>query len=149
MHPSIKRQAVRKIPPIVTAAVIGSMSLMGAVLIWSIEPSRPNDFNSNPATPANLADYDDVVGLSAIEVKKPEGDHQTAQSLHSIIHGEEDGVRVVRIKLTEGGDEVVVDADTGMFIKKRSADSLNYKPMPMPGMPGGEAIPMGTKSSMG
>lgn len=48
---------------------------------------------------------------------------------HSIAFGEENGVRVVKFRLAENGDEIVVDAATGRFIESRAVPPMMVPPM--------------------
>ena len=150
MQNTFRRQASRKIPRWLTVSALGGFTLMGAVLIWSFETDSQMGGNrtSSAAITSSLEDADDCV---AYQFGNENNDNRILDEpeLHSVIYDLEKGVRIVRIQLVEGGDEIVVNAETGQFIEKRLPAASKGKnpasiPMTTPIMP-----PMVPKSSMG
>jgi hypothetical protein len=99
------------------AAGVALAAGTGAV-IWA--------YRDRPAGPPPDAGRPDAVGNRAT-VPLPPGNG--AAGLHSVVPAVEHGVRVLKIRVTPGGDELIVDAVTGRLLETR--------PAPRPAGPGG------------
>jgi hypothetical protein len=90
--------------------------IAGGAVIWS---GRGED---NPTVPAQADGPDHYVsGLARILPAPPVDGFgaATGPALHTVAYTVENGTRVVKIKVVETGDELVVDAITGRFIEAR------------------------------
>lgn len=76
-------------------------------------------FRAGPANPPPDAGAPDasLPNQKMLPVPPAEG----APGLHSVIPAMENGVRVLRIRVTPGGDELIVDAVTGRLLETRPA----------------------------
>ncbi len=97
-------------------AAVGLLAVVGFGVYWS-QPDRALD-----EVPPEAMD------LPKRSVPPPFPDQLTG--VHSVSTGDEHGVRVVRIQVVPGGDELVVDAATGRLIEARPA-----RPVSPPGKP--------------
>jgi hypothetical protein len=79
--------------------------------------------------PGDAAPVEPPVGVSMRVVPPPIIDPPAG--LHAVAAGEEEGVRVLRIQVVPGGDELVVDAATGRLLESRPAG----RPTTPPGKP--------------
>jgi hypothetical protein len=93
--------------------VLAGVSLLliaAGTVIWSMRDQQTaGDANSG------------VPEVSVAQRRLPPPPPETA--LHSLRYAVENGVRVVKIKLTEGGDELVIDAATGRLLEARPTAS--------------------------
>ena len=84
-------------------AAVGLLGLVGLGVYW-VPADRP------PAARP-------VVSTRVVPPPVPDD----PPGLHAVSTGEEEGVRVVRIRVVPGGDELIVDAATGRLLEARPA----------------------------
>lgn len=98
------------------ALAAGSLLLIaGGTVIWCMRDARNEpalDLTQARGPQATVLDTD------FISVRVPPRP-DTDQMLNSVAFASENGVRVVKIKVTASGDELVVDATTGRLLEAR------------------------------
>ena len=94
---------------VVPAAGVALAAGVGAV-IWT--------FRDRPADPAPGAGQSGAAPNRNVVPLPPGGG---AAGLHSVVPAVEHGVRVLKIRVTPGGDELIVDAVTGRLLETRPA----------------------------
>jgi hypothetical protein len=100
------------------ALAAGSLLLIGGgTLVWSFhDTGPPTDLNGQPPMHATVATPDpDEPAVLRRTLTMPGAE----MTLHSVAYAVENGTRVVKIKVVETGDELVVDAATGRLIEAR------------------------------
>lgn len=100
------------------ALAAGTLLLIGGgALIWSTQGAEPGP----PALHAQEAPAGELfVHARTIPLPPTDGQVQMSNmSLHSVAFTMENGTRVVKIKVVETGDELVVDAATGRLLEAR------------------------------
>ncbi len=103
------------------ALAAGSLLLVsGGMVVWSARDSDP------PGTPPGPTDGTEAVAVAHVPVALEPGGPRRALpmpgpevTLHSVAFAIENGTRVVKIKVVETGDELVVDAATGRLLEAR------------------------------
>jgi hypothetical protein len=86
-----------------------ALAVGAGAAIWAFRDPPP----ARPTPPAGPA----VLDGKALPVPGNDG----AAGLHSVTVGVENGVRVLKIRVTPGGDELIVDAATGRLLETRPA----------------------------
>src|SRR4051794_10005171 len=82
-----------------------ALVLAAGVVVWAFR-------DPNPEPPAGPGAVPPASRVPAPVVDRPAG-------LHSVTAGVENGVRVLKIRVTPGGDELIVDAATGRLLETR------------------------------
>ncbi len=97
------------------ALAAGSLLLIGGgTLVWSSRDAGPGAGTTDPLPVQAVPSTDEaIVPRRGLPPLIPE------QTLHSVAYAIENGTRVVKIKVVETGDELVVDAATGRLIEAR------------------------------
>jgi len=90
----------------------------GGTLVWSVRDAGA------PAGPPHQSDPADLALAQAPVLPEPALGRRPLPprpefTLHSVAYTTENGVRVVKIKVVESGDELVVDAATGRLLEAR------------------------------
>lgn len=94
------------------ALAAGSLLLIGGgAIVWTSRDTKLETEQSGPVVAAAGSD------VHAIRRELPAP--PTAVPLHSVAFTMENGTRVVKIKVLETGDELVVDAATGRLLEAR------------------------------
>jgi hypothetical protein len=113
------------------ALAAGAMLLMGGgAIVWSSrdqDPSLVHPPSDQPVPAATVVDETvaeaDLVHRRQLPIPGP------GLTLHSIAFTTENGTRVVKIKVVETGDELVVDAATGRLLEARPSRSTAPPPV--------------------
>jgi hypothetical protein len=110
----------------VALAAASLLLIGGGAVIWS---SRPDD---NVIVPP-IADPDQAKFVrTASRIPQPQdalATFNTHSGLHTVAYSVENGTRVVKIKVVESGDELVVDAATGRLLETRPSRPTAPPPM--------------------
>jgi len=95
------------------ALAAGALLLIGGgAIVWANhEPAQQDP----PAPPFGAAAVTDEVMVLQRDIPVPPGQ----LGFHSVNYTVENGTRVVKIKVTDSGDELVVDAATGRLLEAR------------------------------
>ena len=113
------------------ALAAGAMLLIGGgAIVWSsrdqdptlVHPPADYPVSTAAASEAVVAEAD-VVHRRQLPIPAP------TLTLHSIAYTVENGTRVVKIKVVETGDELVVDAATGRLLEARPSRSTAPPPV--------------------
>jgi hypothetical protein len=111
------------------ALAAGAMLLIGGgTIVWSSREPDPTLMHppaEHPLAAAGpqLAAEADLVYRSPLPVPQP------GLTFHSVAYTVENGTRVVKIKVVENGDELVVDAATGRLLEARPSRSTAPPPV--------------------
>jgi len=102
------------------ALAAGSLLLIGGgTLIWSTRDADPGVRPPGPPdTEVALVIHGPALPEPAV-ARRPLPVPGPDYALHSVVYATENGTRVVKIKVVETGDELVVDAATGRLIEAR------------------------------
>lgn len=95
------------------ALAAGTLLLIGGgALVWSSHGPRPQDASA-PEFVATPVSDELMVMTRTLPVPPP------TVALHPVAYTVENGTRVVKIKVIDSGDELVVDAATGRLLEAR------------------------------
>jgi hypothetical protein len=113
------------------ALAAGSLLLIGGgTLVWTSRDSGPKAARSAPETSdgvaLNLSSETGDIGAVRRSLPMPS---VPGVQLHSVEYAIEHGTRVVKIKVSQNGDELIVDATTGRFLEARPSRSPAVPPI--------------------
>jgi hypothetical protein len=103
------------------ALAAGSLLLIGGgTLVWSAHDPDAAARRGPPIADSGMPDRVAFAGeLGVVRRELPLPPPPSGPGLHSIAFTVENGTRVVKIKVVETGDELVVDAATGRLLEAR------------------------------
>lgn len=133
MSPSPKPNRQRSIPLGVSLSAFAALLIGGGLMIWANRDDVPETPQAGEFALLENR-HAAVVHLNPEVVMNrphPGGGHPLT-ALHSFSYAEENGMKVVRIRLVPEGDELVLDAATGRLIESRPARPQAKFPMVPP-----------------
>lgn len=112
--------------PVPWGVALAAASLLvigGGAVIWA-HREQPAGMPDTPTTPpSGLPSASLRVDQAPLPLPEP------GSQLHAVNYGVENGTRVVKIKVTPNGDELVVDAATGRLLETRPTRPTAPPPM--------------------
>jgi hypothetical protein len=102
----------------VALAALSVLLVGGGLIIWAHQdPTPPMSLSTETAPLESPGFAPRVHGPDSVTANPP------AMGVHSITLTQENGTKVVKIQVTPGGDEIIVDAATGRVIETRPGSS--------------------------
>lgn len=122
MTPSPDQNRQTSIPLWVSLTALTLLVAVGGAMIWANKADTPaddagGDQKFDPRI-ARLPVNSDLKSF-AVDIVKPLPPVVLPGNLHSFCFTEENGTKVVKIRVVPDGDEVVIDAKTGRLIETR------------------------------
>jgi len=103
------------------ALAAGSLLLVaGGMVVWSAhDTDSPVSPPGPPGTPEAIAVAHAPITSEPVGLRRALPTPGPEVTLHSVAYAIENGTRVVKIKVVETGDELIVDAATGRLLEAR------------------------------
>ena len=111
----------------VALAAASLLLIGGGAVIWSSHPDDegPPGVSGPPALKTAAGE----VRIRQLPAPPLAMDARAERGLHTVAYAVENGTRVVKIKVVESGDELVVDAATGRLLETRPSRPTAPPPM--------------------